>query len=67
MKVSTGEAHSIGAAGLAPTAWLSDGSILATLSSAHAGATASSLVVVDPVTGSVHTVVNRSFDVVGLA
>ncbi|MEO8898629.1 MAG: hypothetical protein ABI352_12070 [Candidatus Dormibacter sp.] len=68
MDIRTGDAISVGRTGLAPVAWLPDGSILATLSVRHAnGATTSSVVAVDPVAGSVRTVFNQYFDVVGLA
>jgi hypothetical protein len=67
MDAQTGDARSLGRAGLAPVAWLSDGSILATLSVVRTGSTTSSVVVVDPATGGLRTVFDRSFEVVGLA
>jgi hypothetical protein len=67
MDVTTGDARIIGGTGLQPVAWLSDGRILATLSVAHAAATTSSVVAVDPASGSLQTLFNRSFMVVGLA
>jgi hypothetical protein len=67
MDIRTGDATIVGGTGLSPVAWMADGSILATLSVARADATTSSVVAVDPATGSLRTVFNQSFDVVGLA
>jgi hypothetical protein len=67
MDIRTGNAISIGRTGLAPVAWLADGRILATLSVAHAASTTTTVVAVDPATGSVRTVFNQSFNVIGLA
>jgi hypothetical protein len=67
MDIRTGSAISVSRTGLAPVAWLADGSILATLSVAHAGATTNTVVAVDPTNGSVRTVFNQSFNVIGLA
>lgn len=67
MDIRTGNAISVGRTGLAPVAWLADGSILATLSVAHAASTTNTVVAVDPATGSVRTVFNQSFSVIGLA
>ncbi len=60
-------AHPLGRLGLAPVAWLDECRILATLSVSQAGTTSSPVVLVDPATGTLRTLVNRSFDVVGLA
>jgi hypothetical protein len=66
MNIRTGEAITVGGTGLAPVAWLADGRILATLSVLHAGTTISSMVSVDPATGSVRTLFNQPFVVIGL-
>jgi hypothetical protein len=67
MDIRTGNAITVGRTGLAPVAWLADGSILAILSVAHAAGTTTTVVAVDPATGSVRTVFNKSFNVIGLA
>jgi hypothetical protein len=66
MDVTSGDARIVGGTGLQPVAWLSDGSILATQSVAHGNATSSAIVAVDPATGGVHTLLNRSFTVIGI-
>ena len=68
MDIHTGAARSLGPTGLAPVAWLNDGTILGTLSVAVTnGATATSVVVIDPVSGRVTTILNQSTVVVGIA
>jgi hypothetical protein len=67
MDIRSGNAISVGRTGLAPVAWLADGSILAILSVAHAAITTTTVVAVDPATGGVRTVFNQSFNVIGLA
>jgi hypothetical protein len=67
MDIRTGNAISVGRTGLSPVAWLADGSILATLTAAHGAGSTNTVVAVDPTTGSVRTVSNQSFNVIGLA
>jgi hypothetical protein len=67
MDIRTGDAIIVGRTGLSPVAWLADGSILATLSVAHGAGSTNTVVAVDPTTGSVRTVFNQSFNVIGLA
>ena len=67
MDIRTGDAIIVGRTGLSPVAWLADGSILATLSVAHGAGSTNTVVAVDPATGSVRTVFNQSFNVIGLA
>jgi len=67
MDMSTGDARTLGPVGLAPVAWLNNGTILGTLAVATAkGATTTTVVTVDPVSGHLSTVVNRMV-VVGVA
>jgi hypothetical protein len=66
MDISTGEARTLGPVGLAPVAWLRDGTILGTLTVAAAKGATTSTVVVDPVSGRVSTVLTRMV-VVGVA
>ena len=68
MDVRTGDARSLGRQGVAPVAWLADGSLLATLSVAADSGTQRSIVDIDPASGAlVRTILNQGFDVVGLA
>lgn len=68
MDVSTGDARAIGPLGLAPVAWLNTGLILGTRTVAGAnGASTSSVVVVDPASGHVATILSSSTTVVGIA
>jgi hypothetical protein len=69
MDIRTGIAISVGRLGLAPVAWLPDGSLLATLSVGRSnGPTTTSVVAVDPASGGFRTLFNRSsFIVIGLA
>lgn len=68
MDVRTGDARGVGQHGLAPVAWLPDGSILATLSVAADSGTSRTVVDVDPASGAVvRTILGHGFDVVGLA
>jgi hypothetical protein len=68
MDIGTGAARTVGPVGLAPDAWLNDGSILGTRTLAAAnGVSTSSVVVVDPVSGHVATILSRSATVVGIA
>jgi hypothetical protein len=67
MDIRTGDAIVVGRTGLSPVAWLADGSILATLSVAHGAGSTNTVVAVDPTTGSVRTVFNQTFNVIGLA
>lgn len=67
MDIRTGDAIILGRTGLSPVAWLADGRILATLSVARGASSTNTVVAVDPATGSVRTVFNQSFNVIGLA
>jgi hypothetical protein len=70
MDVRTGNAHAVGPLGFAPQSWLRDGTIVGTISvAAHSttGSTTSTVVVLDPTSGHVSTILNRSALVVGVA
>lgn len=68
MDITTGNARSVGPIGLAPVAWLNTGAILGTRTVAGAGgASTNSVVVVDPVSGHIATILSSSAVVVGIA
>jgi hypothetical protein len=68
MDVTTGNARTVGPTGLAPVAWLNTGAVLGTRTVAGAnGASTSSVVVVDPASGHVATILSGSAVVVGIA
>jgi hypothetical protein len=68
MDVPTGQARVVGPLGLAPMAWLNEATILGTLSTTGAnGSTKSSVVVIDPSTGQLRTILDQSTIIVGVA
>jgi hypothetical protein len=67
MDIRTGDARAVGPTGFGPVAWLNDGTIVGTLSIAAPAGTTSTVVVIDPVTGHVTTILDRSAMVVGVA
>jgi hypothetical protein len=70
MDVRTGNARAVGPIGFAPQSWLRDGTIVGTISvAAHSStrSTTSSVVVLDPASGHVSMILNRSTMVVGVA
>jgi hypothetical protein len=68
MDISTGSARTVGPLGLAPVAWLNNGSIVGTRTvAATSGASTSSVVVVDPGSGHIATILTRSAVVIGIA
>jgi hypothetical protein len=69
MDVHSGNARVVGPIGFAPQSWLRDGTIVGTLNvAAHSntGGTTSTVVVLDPASGHVATILDRSTMVVGV-